>query len=175
MTYAFSLAIEPLAWEAAHAVGLGRTLIKKLRGRQAWEGRGEHDERIDTEGALAEILLSQLLDKAGATLAPLVAHKPDFLGVDILLAGKRLDVKSIGQGRASCNINAKQHAAKYADAYLLVRLTRSDVADVFVVSQAGVSSWDHRTEYNRVPMEPGRHYYTGRLPTTLPALAEIEA
>lgn len=102
-TYAFSLVIESLHWDVGHACGLSRTLIKKLRGCNAWENRGADDERIDAEGALAEVLVAMLLDKApNITIAPLVAHMPDAGGVDITIDGKRLDVKSIGrQSRSS--------------------------------------------------------------------------
>lgn len=38
------------------------------------------------------------LEKSGAAIAALVAHKPDTGGVDITIGDIRLDVKSIGEG-----------------------------------------------------------------------------
>lgn len=170
LAYAFSLAIEPRHWDAAHACSLSRTLIKKIRGRQDFEARGADDERIDTEGAIAEILMALLLEKAGALIAPLVAHKPDSGGVDITLDNKRLDVKSIGKGLELCNINSRQHVDKAIDTYVLVQLTRADVADVFVVSHAGVTSWKQNTFIREAPLDPRRYYFSTRMPTNLEAL-----
>lgn len=176
-TYAFSVAVEAMHWDAAHACGLSRTLIKKLRGRNAWENRGPDDERIDTEGALAEILVAFLVDKTpNTTIAPLVAHKPDSGGVDIVIDGKKLDVKSIGQGKTSINVNQAQHVVKGAAAYVLVHLARSDVADVYVVNCESVSSWKLNTFLRGASLDPRRYYYSMRLPSgdmeALPVEAE---
>lgn len=172
ITYAFSLLVLPQHWDIAHACGLSRTLIKKLRGRKAFEDRGTEDERIDTEGALAEILMAMLLEKAGAQIAPLVAHKPDSGGVDVVLDGRRLDVKSIGQAKTLVNINCRQHAEKFAEAYVLVRFTRADVADVFVVSHDAVTAMKRVECLRGTPLDPRRYFYSARMPTNFEPLPE---
>lgn len=165
-TYAFSVAIDPGHRSAAHACGLARTLIKKVRGRKAHEERGDDDERIDTEGALAEILMALVLEKApDVQVAPLVAHKPDAGGVDITLAGQKLDVKSVGQARVFVNINQAQHTDKAAAAYVMVHLVRDDVADVYVVSCEHVAGWRLNTNLRGVALDPRRYYYSMKLPT----------
>lgn len=177
-TYAFSMAIEPLAWEVGHACGLSRTLIKKLRGRKAHEERGTDDERIDTEGALAEVLIAMLLDKApSVTIAPLVAHKPDTGGVDITVDGKRLDVKSIGQAKVFINVNEPQHRDKAAAAYVLVHFARADIADVYVVGCETVATWKLNKFLRGAPLDPRRWYYSMKLPSgDMEALpVEVEA
>jgi len=166
-TYAFSIIIGGLAWEAAHACGLSRTLIKKLRGRKEHEGRGDDDERIDTEGALAEILLAHVLDKApDVSIAPLVGHKPDSGGVDITLQGHRLDVKSVGQTKTYININEWQHVGKAAAVYVLCHFASPEVADVYVVSAASVAepTWKLNKFLHGKPLDPRRYYFSTRLP-----------
>jgi hypothetical protein len=169
-SYACSVVIEDAHWNAAHAVGLSRTLLKKIRGQEEHERR-EEETRIDTEGALAEILVAFLLEKSGATIAPLVAYKPDR-GVDIVLADKKLDVKSVGQAKAYCNINTSAHTSKAPAAYIVVRFTRSDTADIFVVNAEGVSSWKQNTFAYGKPLDPRRYYYSAKLPTNLEPLPE---
>ena len=167
ITYAFSVAIDSRHWDAAHACGLSRTLIKKLRGQRAFESRGAtEDERIDTEGALAEILIAMVLEKAGAKVSPLVAHKPDSGGLDVEIEGKQIDVKSVGQGRTLININQRTHERKPAHGYVLVRFVRADVADVYVVGYAAVQkpAWQHVTCLRGQALDPGRHYFSCKLP-----------
>lgn len=173
ITYAFSVVIDPRMRDSAHACELCRTLIKKLRGRKAFEDRGAEDERIDTEGALAELLMAMLLERAGVEIAPLVAHKPDSGGVDVMIDGKRLDVKSVGQTKRLVNINCRQHTAKAAEAYVLVRLTRSDVADVFVVSRDAGSAMKRVECLRGAPLDPGRYFYSARMPACLESLPEV--
>lgn len=170
--YVGSVALEDRLWDAAHACGTSRTLIKKIRGRKDYEARGADDERIDTEGALAEIVMALLLEKAGAEIAPLVAHKPDSGGVDITLDGKKIDVKSIGQGRLFVNINCRSHVDKPADAYVLVHLVRADVADVYCIAAKGVENWKQNTFLRGSPLDPRRYYYSAKLPSDLGALPE---
>jgi len=175
--YVCSVAVDSRHWDIAHACGLSRTLIKKLRGRQAFEARGADDERIDTEGALAEVLAALLLEKAGALIAPLVAHKPDSGGVDITLADIKIDVKSIGQGRQFVNINCQQHVTKAPGTYMLVHFTRADVADVYAVSAQGVGAWKPVTFFRGAPLDPRRYYFSARLPASAlePLPEETEA
>ena len=170
--YVGSVALESRLWDAAHACGTSRTLIKKIRGRKDYEARGADDERIDTEGALAEIVMALLLEKANADIAPLVAHKPDSGGVDITLDGKKLDVKSIGQGRLYVNINCRAHIDKPADAYVLVHLVRADVADIYCVAAKAVEGWKQNTFLRGAPLDPRRYYYSAKLPAELEALPE---
>lgn len=167
ITYAFSVAVDSRHWDAAHAVGLSRTLIKKLRGQKAWESRGAaEDERIDTEGSLAEILIAMVLEKAGAKVSPLVAHKPDSGGLDVEIGGKALDVKSVGQGKTLININEWTHDRKPAHAYMLVKFARADVADVYVVNYGAVQkpAWQHVTCLRGQALDSGRYYFSCRLP-----------
>lgn len=168
--YAFSLPITPELWDAAHMVGQARLHIKKIRGRADHEARGADDERIDTEGALAEILAGFVFDHVGAEIAPLVAIKPDSEGLDITHGDMSLDAKSVGQGRDSICINQHAHNRKAADAYLLVHLVRDDVADVYVASHATVSSWYLATTIKGRPLDPRRYFYISKLPKGLEAL-----
>lgn len=168
--YVFSMPVLPAHWEIAHATGLARTLIKKLRGRLEGEDRGDDDERIDTEGCLAELLVSLALERSGAEIAPLVAHKPDSSGLDVKSGGKRLDVKSISQARDCICINHQTHTRKKPDAYILVHLIRADTADVYVVSSAAVSSWYLATTLKKRPIPPRRFFYIKTMPAVLEPL-----
>lgn len=105
-----------------------------------------------------------------------MAHKPDSGGVDVVLEGRRLDVKSIGQAKTLVNINCRQHAEKKAAAYVLVRFTRADVADVFVVSHQAVSAMKRVECLRGQPLDPRRYFYSARMPACLePLPEEVEA
>lgn len=173
--YAFSVAISPAHWDVAHAVGLSRTLIKKLRGRKAHEDRGAADERIDTEGALGEVLAALLLEKAGVKCAPLVAHKPDSSGIDLQLEGQALDVKTVTQARTGVNINQRAHLDKLPAFYLVVRFARGDVADFYAVEAPLVSSWRLNTNNRGVALDPHRYYYSANLPRMESLPEEVES
>lgn len=78
MAYLFSVAVTPADWNAAHSVGAARSAIATARGRNSGTYRpGADDERIDTEGALAELAIFGVLDRVADYCAPLVEHKPD--------------------------------------------------------------------------------------------------
>ncbi len=173
--YICSVVLDDALWAVAHNCGQSRTQIKQYRGRRAYEGRGADDARIDAEGALAELVAGFVLEKAGATLSPLVAHKPDAGGVDVMLGDKRIDVKSIGQGRVYVNVNCKAHVEKPADRYMLVHLVRADIADIYVVDARAVEGWRQTTFLYGVPLDPRRYYWSARLPAgQLPALEPLE-
>lgn len=144
--YIASVAVMATDWNVAHAVGIARTTIAKAANLNSSKHRrgAETDERIDTEGAIGEWLVAGLLAKAGADVAALVAFKAPKGEVDLLLDGKRIDVKTIGQtsGR-NCNINREQHHCKRPDAYLIVHLVDSGTADLFVVNAAEVGAADN--------------------------------
>lgn len=175
LRYLYSVSIPGSAWDIAHPCGLARTLIKKTRGRKAYEARGSDDERIDTEGCLGEYLAATLLGRAGAICAPLVAYKPDSSGVDITLEGHGIDVKSVTQARYGVNINQRAHLNKAPAFYLVVRFARGDVADFFLVAAAEVSNWRLNTNNRGVALDPGRYYYSATLPRLEALQEEAEA
>jgi len=147
--YIGSVAVTPTDLSVAQAIGRARTEIAKANKLNSSKFRrgAETDERIDTEGALGEWLTANILERAaGLEVAAFVAHKAPKGEVDLILEGKRIDVKTIGAvaGR-NCNINAEQHAAKAPDAYLVVHLAgvavdgTPAVADLFVVKAADLT------------------------------------
>lgn len=147
--YIGSVTVTPSDLHVAHAIGLARTEIAKANRLTSSKFRrgAETDERIDTEGALGEWLTANILERAAdLAVAAFVAHKAPKGEVDLVLEGKRIDVKTIGvvAGR-NCNINAEQHAAKAPAAYLIVHLAGVDadgnptVADLFVVKAADLT------------------------------------
>lgn len=169
--YLCSANITPQMWDAAHAIGLARTLIKKLRGQKAHENRGEDDERIDTEGALAELIAATAVaEKIGATVAPLVAHKPSG-DTDITWRENKLDVKCAGQGRICACINVQAHSRKVPRVYIIVHLVRADIADIYAVPGAHVpQAWRYVSTMRGAALPPGRHYYMHKMPAIpLPA------
>lgn len=151
--YVASLNITPEDWHVAHSIGVARTAIALANGLNSSRHRRgkEDDERVDTEGALGEWLVATLLERSGSDLgvAAFVAHKAPKGEVDLVLEGKRIDVKTMGlKAGRNCNVNREQHFAKAPAAYLVVHLVRSDtadVADLYIVRAAEVeSSWQLR-------------------------------
>jgi hypothetical protein len=136
--YIGSVAVTATDNAVAQAVGAARTAIAKANNLNSTRFRRgkDKDERVDADGALGEWLVANLLEGSGADLAvaAFVAHKAPKGEVDLVLAGKRIDVKTIGTlaGR-NCNINYTQHATKAPDAYLVVHLASDTVADLFLV------------------------------------------
>lgn len=173
--YVASVEIASRQLQAAEAVGVARMLIKKARGQAAHESRGEDDVRIDTEGALAELLVANLLSPAGARMSPLVAFKPDTVGVDLQLGGKSFDVKSIPAKYWSIAINMRTHEFKESDGYVLVHLVSSTVADIYYVPYAAVERWPLVTAIKGVALEARRFYYLRALPTEKIGQAQPDA
>lgn len=169
MRYAWSVRIDDRDWSIAHAVGQSRTLIALARG-QCHPGvrRGADDARVDAEGALAEWAVAKAIGDATELerYSALVAHKAEK-DVDAVAAGKRLDVKSVGQFKTQCYINRAQHESKRPDAYLIAHIARSDVVDVYVVSAAAVSTWPIYRGYS-----PCHH---ARMPGFLTPLPPLDA
>lgn len=159
VTYAFSLRVSPADVSAANAIGQARTALAVARGRNdGTYRRGAQDERIDTDGALAELVLFAILDSSEAVCAPLVAFRPGQ-GADIQLAGLNFDVKSVSRGKALICINEKSHKRGAADAYLIAKIVADDTIDVFLVSRAGVDGWPVKagfSPYRAVPVPGGR-------------------
>lgn len=139
-TYIGSVDVTPADWLVARNVGAARTAIAKANGlNSSRHRRGDADERVDAEGALGEWLAACLLERCGADLAiaAYVAHKAPKGEVDVILGGKRIDVKAMGPAAGrNVNINAEQHVVKRPDAYLLVQLVTESLADMYVVRAA---------------------------------------
>lgn len=182
LTYLGSLRISSLDWQLAHAIGNARRLINENRGRRAGCDRGaEANALIDTAGALGEWLVFSAIDSARGfelDVAALVASKAAHGEVDAKINGARYDVKTVSEGREYCTINTKQHLEKNAAAYVVVKLIREDVADLFIVSGEAVTGWYDRNP----PSVPGRErspYKSQKLPTPrfdpLPPLDATEA
>ncbi|MNU44079.1 hypothetical protein D3C71_328850 [compost metagenome] len=157
ITYAFSVAVTPDDWAAAHAVGLARTALAKTRGRYSSAyRRGADDERIDTEGAIAEIALYAVLDRSEALTAPLVTYRPEP-AADLEFEGYSFDVKSVSQSKTRVCINARAHNSRPVSAYVLARITSERVIDVYVVGHAAVDRWrlaQGHSPYYTSPMPP---------------------
>lgn len=171
--YIASLEIRPDDWDVAHAVGVARTTIAKAGKLNSSKfRRGDQDERIDTEGAMGEWLTAGLLHRAGADAAALVAFKAPKGEVDLILEGKRVDVKTMGQtsGR-QCNINREQHFTKTPDGYLVVHIVRADVADLYLVRAKEVEeSWQLRSGWS-----PYYNRYLAKQLADLPEPEEVAA
>jgi hypothetical protein len=175
--YIASVAIRPQDWDVAHAIGLARTSIAKANSLNSSKfRRGENDERIDTEGALGEWLVATLLAKSGAEMdvAAFVEYKAPKGEVDLVLAGQRIDVKTIGQaGGRNCNINREQHFAKKPAAYLVVHLVSGLVADLYVVRAAELEV--AKENGGRWQLRQGwSPYYNAYMPKQLANLEEPE-
>lgn len=168
-TYLTSLHIPPELWEVAHSAGMARMQLKAWRGQAQHENRGADGARIDTEGVLAELLTASLFGPARdfVTVAPLLAFKPEA-GVDLTIYGSRVDVKSIGQGRNACTVNYATHHRKRPDYYLLVRLTRADVADVYLIDAAHLDELKPVRWLQGKPLQEGRWFYLLPLPELEP-------
>lgn len=164
--YLSSVCVTPEHWAIGHAIGQARMLIKKFRGRKEHENRGDQDERIDTEGALAEFLACSMLQPLGrlVTASPLVAYRPDSQGIDLKVGDRLIDVKSVGQGKDCAFINAEAHARKLPAGYLLCHFARADIADFYLVAHDEVSRWVYvdKLRGQTIPVE--RHFYRCRLP-----------
>jgi hypothetical protein len=157
ITYQFSLHVTREDHDAAHAVGLARTALAKSRGRNsAAYRRGSDDERIDAEGALAELALFAMLDRSDARIAPLVDYRPAPTA-DIEFEGLTFDVKSVSKTRRNVALNARAHKVRPVSAYVLARIVEDDVIDVFSVAHSAVDAWELR---------PGASpFYLAPLPT----------
>jgi hypothetical protein len=168
--YIGSTTVTPSDNTVAQAVGAARTAIAKANNLNSTRfRRGTEDERIDTEGALGEWLVANLLEGSGADLAvaAFVAHKAPKGEVDLVLAGSRIDVKTIGAAAGrNCNINYTQHAAKAPDAYLVVHVASARkvseteyvplMVDLFVVNASELTVakedgglWELRTGFSK--------------------------
>lgn len=168
INYIASVEIASRQLEAAEAVGMARMLIKKARGQAAHESRGEDDVRIDTEGALAELLVANLLSPVGARMSPLVAFKPDTVGVDLVLGGKSFDVKSVPAKYSNVAINAQTHDFKRSDGYVLVHIVCSTVADIYYVPYAAVAGWPLVQSIKGKKLDYKRWFYLRALPAVEP-------
>lgn len=160
--YAFSININPLDWDAAHAVGAARTAINKARGRtSATYRRGEEeDKRIDREGALAELAVFGVVGKAADSVAPLVEYKPNRRGADFEADGKGFDIKSVSQSKARCCVNRSAHFEKKPAAYVIVKIASELVLDVYVASHGAVEAWKMFKGYTP--------YFAADMPTVMP-------
>lgn len=163
--YLGSVKVVPADWNAAHAVGLARTAIALARSRNSSKHRrGADDERIDTEGAMGELLAASLFGPAGAKVAPLVEWKPTAGSIDLGLAGSSYDVKAVSQSKRRVCINRASHLLRKPRAYVLVHLVADCVADFYVVSGAEVDAWQVFKGYDP--------YFAGQLPEPLPLETE---
>lgn len=157
--YAFSVRVTDDDWTAAAAVGAARNALAKTRGRtSAAYRRGADDERVDMEGALAEIALYAVLDRSEALTAPLVTYRPEP-AADIEYQGLTFDVKSVGASKNRVCINDRAHKTRPVSAYVLARIAERDRIDVYVVGHAAVSSWrlvsTGASPYRTAPMPCG--------------------
>lgn len=174
LTYCFSIAIDERHWNAAHALGSFRYGLKVILGRKSWEDRGADNLRIDTEGALAEILLGLAFGtNKEVELTALADHRP-VRDVDAKLRGKRVEVKSVGQERTLLNINCDQHKHKAPDLVVAVHFSRADVADVWVVN-GSLAGFEHITKLRGMGLDPKRYHWRARLPDTLEVLRPADA
>lgn len=169
--YVGSFAITELDWRIAHAIGESRRLIKDLRGRRK-QGSDLGDianEQVDTTGAMGEWLVDSALDTLKGVpleLEALVSSRSIAGATDVRLAGEKYDVKTSSEGRIYCQINQANHLEKGAAAYIIVKIAREDVADIYVVSGASVNEW--RLNYGRSA------YYQKALPAGNGAGASFE-
>lgn len=161
LAYAFSIAIESADWNAAHATGAARTAIAKARGRSSGiYRRGDADERIDTEGALAELALYSALGPVADYCAPLVEYKPSRTGLDLGLGGEHYDIKSMSQSAKLCCINQAQHFAKKPRGYICARIVSERIIDVYYVPASVVDGWKVFAGFTP--------YFADRLPAIIP-------
>ena len=161
LAYLFSVAITAEDWNAAHAVGAARTAIAKARGRTSGQyRRGADDERIDTEGALAELASFEVFGRAADYCAPLVEYKPNRQGLDLGVGGEHYDVKSISQSKSRCCINRAQHFEKRPRGYICVRIVSERILDVYYVAATDVEAWRVFTGYTP--------YFAANLPAAIP-------
>jgi hypothetical protein len=139
--YLGSVVLDAQHWEICEGVAKARLGLARLRGLNGPQfRRGDvKDLRNDTVGTMGELIASQLLAEHASDIAPLVCHKADA-SVDVVLAGKRIDAKTMDTGAAWCNVNQRAHAKKRPDAYLLVNLVRDDVADLHVVAASALTT-----------------------------------
>lgn len=139
--YLASVEVTPADWHAAHAVGAARTAIALARGRTSSKHRRPDDERIDTEGAMGELLAASVFGPAGAVVAPLVEWRPTRDSVDLDVDESPYDVKAVSQSKRRVCINRASHVARRPRAYVLVHLVADCVADFYVVSGQAVDAW----------------------------------
>lgn len=140
--YLASVEVNAADWHAAHAVGAARTAIALARGRNSSKHRrGADDERIDTEGAMGELLAASVFGPAGAVVAPLVEWKPTADSVDLGVDENPYDVKAVSQTKRRVCINRRSHVTRRPRAYVLVHLVADCIADMYVVSGQAVDAW----------------------------------
>lgn len=136
--YLGSVDVTAQDWRIAHSVGTCRAEIAKDRGitGEEWDRELlESGNSVDVEGALGDYLTQTLLGKSAARMAPLVEWRAFGAIADIEVAEPALqvDVKTAGEARANAAINCKSHYKKTPDAYLVAKIARSDVVDLFIV------------------------------------------
>lgn len=167
VNYLGSVKVTDADWHAAHAVGMARTAIALARGRtQAKYRRGAaEDQRIDTEGALGELLAASLLGKAEeVVIAPLVEWRPSADSIDLQVTGSSYDVKAVSASKRRVCINRASHILRRPRAYVLVHLVAECVADLYLVAGSTVDTWQVFKGYDP--------YFAGQLPEPLPLETE---
>jgi hypothetical protein len=158
--YLASVKVTPADWHAAHAVGAARTAIALARGRTSSKHRRPDDERIDTEGAMGELLAASVFGPAGAIVAPLVEWKPTAESVDLDVDESPYDVKAVSQTKRRVCINRRSHVTRHPRAYVLVHLVADCVADFYVVSGQAVDAWKVFTGFDP--------YFAAEMPHPMP-------
>lgn len=142
-----------------------------MRGIAFFEYRDDKDGVVDTEGALGELVLGQLLGRAkGCSLAPLVDHKPVH-AQDLSLGALTLDAKTFGTRCALCTVSKRAHEKKAPHAHVAWKIVEVDFLDAFIVASSAVDGWKLTTEIRGRTLPPERYYYEARLPK-LPARPE---
>jgi len=165
--YMTSVEMTPADWHAAHAVGMARTAIALARGRTSSQHRrGADDERIDTEGAMGELLAASLFGPAGATIAPLVEWRPTADSVDMKVEDAEYDVKSVSMSKRRVCINRASHVNRKPKAYVLVHLASECVADIYVVAGQAVDGWKMFAGFSP--------YFASDMPEPMPFEPEAE-
>lgn len=158
--YLASVQVNPADWHAAHAVGAARTAIALARGRTSSKHRRPDDERIDTEGAMGELLAASVFGPAGAIVAPLVEWRPTAESVDLDVDESPYDVKAVSQTKRRVCINRRSHVTRRPRAYVLVHLVADCMADFYVVSGQAVDAWKVFTGFDP--------YFAADMPPPMP-------